>query len=43
MTSDEHKAAAEQSLLDAWGAADPTPELLRGLVHAVLATIKETS
>lgn len=41
MTSDDHKAAAEQALLDAWSAADPTPELLRGLVHAVLATIKE--
>ena len=41
MTSDEHKAAAEQALADADGHTQPTIPLLRALTHAVLALIDE--
>jgi len=43
VTSDEHKAAAEAALTDAYGTDNPTPALLRGIIHAVLALIDEGS
>ncbi len=41
MTSDEHKAAAEQALIDADGHHHPMIPLMRGIIHAVLALIDE--
>ena len=40
MTPDEHKAAAEEALADAWDDSGPNT-LLRALTHAVLALIDE--
>ena len=37
MTSDDHKAAAEEALADAHGHQQPTIPLLRALTHALLA------
>lgn len=37
MTPDEHRDAAEQALVDAYGTPDPMPALMRGVIHALLA------
>ena len=37
MTSDEHKAAAEQALTDSGGHHNPSIPLMRGIIHALLA------
>ncbi|MCT1710727.1 hypothetical protein M3B38_01830 [Dietzia cinnamea] len=37
MTSDEHKAAAEEALADAHGHPNPSIPLMRGITHALLA------
>ena len=41
MTSDDHKAAAEQALVDADGHHQPMIPLMRGVVHALLALAQE--
>lgn len=43
MTSDDHKTAAEQALVDADGHHHPMIPLMRGIIHAVLALIDEGS
>ena len=42
MTSDEHKAAAEQALADADGHTQPLIPLARAITHALLALTPDT-
>lgn len=41
MSPDDHKAAAEQALVDADGHHHPMIPLMRGIIHAILALIDE--